>query len=80
MLGKLVGVILIVVLLVGIVVFVSNNLNTRLDEFARPTGTRPLPPTWLVGAIVTLILLLGGAIALAMARGEIGGGNKRIPK
>jgi len=77
-LERLVGTILIVVLLVGVVALVLNNLNTRFDEFARPTGTQPLPPTWLVGVVVTLMLLLGGAIAIA--KGEIGGDNKRISK
>lgn len=84
MLGKILGLALVVVLILGVVLFVTNNLNSRFDEFERPTGIEPSPPTWVVGILIIVLLLLAGGILTTSLEGRKGGSNsgrnKKIPR
>jgi len=69
MLGKVVGFVLVVVLILGVVLLITNNLNSRFDESGRPTGIEPSPPTWVVGIIIIILLaLVGGVLITSLAQ------------
>lgn len=72
MLEKLVGVLLVVALLVGIIILVSNNLNARFDEFG-PKGVEPPVLVWPVAIALIVVALLVGGI-LTVIGGKHGGG------
>lgn len=65
---KLIGTVLIVALILCGLFLIINNLETRFDEFMRPTGIEPFPPTGVTAVIWLLLLPLAGGVYYIIKR------------
>lgn len=60
MIGKFLGGVLIIVILLGLIYLIFSNLNERLDEHMRPTMEKPtFSMKEMVGILVVVALVIG---------------------
>jgi len=73
--GRALGAVLVIVIILGLVAVVSKNLNERFDEHMQPTGEEPTIPMWK-----NIVLVLGGIFIIGVIASIMTGGHKEENK